>query len=189
MFCFFRYDLVDVSRQSLQLLALPLYKDVLAAYTNKSQQQLLAAGEKLLEIFDDMDTVLSSNEYFLLGKWLSSAKSLGTNDEEKSLYELNARNQVTLWGPNGEIHDYANKMWGGLVKSYYKPRWELFISSLKDALSEGKKFDKEKFVASLLEMERRWTHERSVFPDQPVGDSVAIAKHLDEKYRQIRKSP
>ena len=30
--------------------------------------------------------------------------------------EFNARNQVTLWGPNGEINDYAAKSWGGLVK-------------------------------------------------------------------------
>lgn len=24
-----------------------------------------------------------------------------------------ARNQITLWGPNGEIKDYANKQWAG----------------------------------------------------------------------------
>lgn len=29
------------------------------------------------------------------------------------LYEYNARNQITLWGPDGQIKDYANKQWAG----------------------------------------------------------------------------
>ena len=29
------------------------------------------------------------------------------------MFEYNARNQITLWGPNGEIVDYANKQWAG----------------------------------------------------------------------------
>jgi Alpha-N-acetylglucosaminidase (NAGLU). len=33
--------------------------------------------------------------------------------QEKQLYEYNARNQITLWGPRGEIVDYANKQWAG----------------------------------------------------------------------------
>jgi hypothetical protein len=31
------------------------------------------------------------------------------------LYEYNARNQITLWGPLGEIVDYANKQWAGAL--------------------------------------------------------------------------
>jgi hypothetical protein len=34
--------------------------------------------------------------------------------QEKQLYEYNARNQITLWGPRGEIVDYANKQWAGM---------------------------------------------------------------------------
>ena len=30
--------------------------------------------------------------------------------------------QITLWGPNGEIMDYAAKQWSGLFSSYYTPR-------------------------------------------------------------------
>jgi hypothetical protein len=36
--------------------------------------------------------------------------------QEKQLYEYNARNQITLWGPHGEIVDYANKQWAGSSK-------------------------------------------------------------------------
>lgn len=37
--------------------------------------------------------------------------------QEKKLYEYNARNQITLWGPRGEIVDYANKQWAGMFMS------------------------------------------------------------------------
>jgi hypothetical protein len=37
--------------------------------------------------------------------------------QEKQWYEYNARNQITLWGPRGEIVDYANKQWAGMVIS------------------------------------------------------------------------
>lgn len=38
---------------------------------------------------------------------------LGNSLQEDKLYEYNARNQITLWGPKGEITDYANKQWAG----------------------------------------------------------------------------
>ena len=39
--------------------------------------------------------------------------------QEKDLYEYNARNQVTLWGPTGNILDYGCKHWSALTKHYY----------------------------------------------------------------------
>ena len=27
----------------------------------------------------------------------------GTNDEERNRWEMNARNQVTMWGPSGQV--------------------------------------------------------------------------------------
>ena len=174
---------MDVTRQSLQQVAATLYSNLITAYKNKSEFQVKAAGASLLELFDDLDSILSSNQYFLLGHWLNSAKALATNQMERELYEYNARNQVTLWGPVGNIDDYANKMWGGLVKDYYKSRWELFVSFLTDALSQGKKFDVNKFNEELLVQESQWTHGYKSFTDFPVGDSVAISQFLHFKYR------
>ena len=82
------------------------------------------------------------------------SKALATNDAESRLYEFNARNQITLWGPDGgfifldifygpiltfifldimsfrkanplgQILDYAGKQWSGMVSDYYVPRCE-----------------------------------------------------------------
>ena len=134
-------------------------------------------------MFDDLDTILQTNQNFLLGRWLNSAKALGTTPEEVNLYEYNARIQITLWGPEGEIDDYANKMWSGLVRGYYKPRWKLFIEKLVSAVRQEKKMNNYAFAKTLLEQETAWTQGREEYPDQPTGDSVEVAMFLYRKYR------
>ena len=176
---------MDVTRQSLQLLAITPYNNLVAGYNKNSTYDVQGAALQLYEIFLDMDTILLSNQYFLLGHWLNSAKALATNAQESKLYEYNARNQITLWGPNANIEDYANKMWGGLVKNYYKPRWELFVSFLVNAISQKTHFDQNKFDAALFDQEMKWTLDTGLFPDKPVGDSVSIARLLHGKYRPM----
>ena len=66
-----------------------------------------------LDILEDLDRILATNENFLLGPWLQSAKDLATSDSERKLYEFNARNQITLWGPDGQIMDYGGWREGG----------------------------------------------------------------------------
>lgn len=58
---------------------------------------------KMVELLMDMDTLLASDKHFLLGRWLADAASWGTDMAEKFLMLYNARNQITLWGPSGEV--------------------------------------------------------------------------------------
>ena len=80
------------------------YKNVILIHEN---------SEVFIDLLKDLEKILRSNKNFLLGPWLESAKSLSTNEEDKKNYEFNARNQITLWGPEGEILDYAGKQWSG----------------------------------------------------------------------------
>ena len=75
--------------------------------TNKSIFLVHENSLVFIDLLRDLEDVLSTNKYFLLGPWLESAKALAANDVEAKLYEFNARNQITLWGPEGEILDYA----------------------------------------------------------------------------------
>ena len=50
----------------------------------------------MLGLIEDLDTVLASDDGFLLGSWLEAAKRAGSTSEEKALYEWNARSQITL---------------------------------------------------------------------------------------------
>ena len=75
---------------------IPVYHDLVRAYNAKSALQVAQIGSKLLNMFDDLDSILQTNKKFLLGCWLDSAKAIGTTPEEVKLYEYNARLQITL---------------------------------------------------------------------------------------------
>jgi len=60
-------------------------------------------SRRLLDLLLDIDKLLASDEHFLLGVWLDTAKNLSTNQQQRRLYEYNARNQITLWGPDGNV--------------------------------------------------------------------------------------
>lgn len=83
--------------------------------------------EIMLGIIDDTDVILSDFEYFRLDKWINDARKYGKDEEESNYFELNARNLVTRWGPNGEINDYSSREWNGLMSDYYKQRWRLLF--------------------------------------------------------------
>ena len=53
----------------------------------------------MLAGISDADALFASDEHYLLGKWIETAKAFGTSDDEKKLLEFNARTQVTMWGP------------------------------------------------------------------------------------------
>ena len=56
-----------------------------------------------LDLLDGLESLLGTDEHFLLGSWLENAKSMATNEAERHLYEFNARIQLTLWGPQGQV--------------------------------------------------------------------------------------
>ena len=57
-------------------------------------------------IIADLDAALSADRNFLLGNWIADAAAWGGADADwTNLLVFNARNQITLWGPRGEIND------------------------------------------------------------------------------------
>lgn len=123
-------------------------------------------GGLLLALIDDLAAILNTNKFFSLESWLSSARAAAGDEESRALFEFNARNQVTLWGPDGlkdsffqefilkgEISDYASKAWGGLYATYYRARWALFLEALRGSLRARRPFDEAAFAAAALRLE------------------------------------
>ncbi|XP_059478399.1 alpha-N-acetylglucosaminidase isoform X2 [Neocloeon triangulifer] len=180
-----QHDFVDVTRQCLQLLGAFYHSQITKAYRKKNLPDLRKNGEMLLELFVDMDSVLASNEDFLMGKWIRDARSWGDNNKESDLYEFNARNQITLWGPQAEILDYANKQWSGVVNYYYKPRWQLFIQSLIGSLVSGEsEFDQNTFNQQVFRsVEEPFTLDKKQLPIESSGDFWTVANATYSKWR------
>jgi len=176
------YDLVDLSRQVLTNTFYDMYYLFSSAYDRKDLHTTEVIGAKLIEVIYDMDVLLSSNVNFLLGNWLEAAKAFGVNNSEKKLYEFNARNQITLWGPDGEILDYAAKAWGGVYSSFYLDRWTFFIDSVVYSLLNNIPFNDDTFNAAVLVREQQWCQSNTLFPTTPNGDTIAIVNSLVYRY-------
>lgn len=127
-------------------------------------------ADTLLELFDDLELILASGKNFLLGRWIESAKGLASNDEELRLYEYNARNQITLWGPRGEIRDYANKQWSGIAADYFKRRWNVFLDSLENVLTKGTTLNITRINERMFqEVEKPFTLSTKLYPTDEIG--------------------
>lgn len=138
----------------------------------------------MTEILIDLDRILASNKDYLLGQWIESAKNLSINAIESQLYEINARNQITTWGPNGQIVDYAMKQWAGMVADYCLPRWQLFFKIAEETLRQGqKKINMSKFRRQIFtDIEAPFTTDNKIYPNDSTGDTVEIARELYIKY-------
>uniref|UniRef100_A0ABI7X4W2 N-acetyl-alpha-glucosaminidase n=1 Tax=Felis catus TaxID=9685 RepID=A0ABI7X4W2_FELCA len=179
----FRYDLLDVTRQAAQELVSLYYGEARTAYLNKELVPLLrAAGILVYELLPSLDKVLASDSRFLLGSWLEQARAAAVSEAEAHFYEQNSRYQLTLWGPEGNILDYANKQLAGLVADYYTPRWRLFMEMLVESLVRGVPFQQHQFDQNAFQLEQTFVLSTQRYPSQPHGDTVDLAKKLFLRY-------
>jgi alpha-N-acetylglucosaminidase len=146
----YQHDLVDVMRQVFANTFLSDYEQLVTAWntttpTNASAALVTSLSSRLLENLDSLDALLNTLPQFRLSTWLDSARARASDSANSTSTSLNqtvnttaladfyaytALNQVTLWGPDGEINDYASKQWGGLVGPYYGARWRTFLNYL-----------------------------------------------------------
>jgi alpha-N-acetylglucosaminidase len=179
----YAYDVVNLTRQVLACRAREPYNRIAEAYAARDAQGVAAAGSAFLELIDDMDTLAATRSEFLLGRWIADARRWAQTDKEARLYEWNARNQITLWGPpEGVLFDYAAKQWAGLLRDYHRGRWELFLQRLQESLAADQPWDAEAWTKEVRAWEDAWTRETDSYPTEPQGDSVETALRLLEKY-------
>jgi alpha-N-acetylglucosaminidase len=182
----FQYDLVDVTRQVLANYATPLQQRFVRAYREKNRADFERYSQRFLTLIDDMDRLLATRKDFLLGTWLEDARRWGKTPEEKNLYEFNARDLITLWGDkNSPLHDYACRQWSGLLRGFYKPRWQMFFHHLDSCLKSGAALNMRSFDKQVKDWEWQWVHGHEAYPTRPAGDPVAVARELYKKYRAV----
>lgn len=177
----FSFDLVDLTRQMLANYATVLQQKWVRSYQAHDTAAFRQQTTDFLALIDDLDALLATQKDFLLGPWLADARNKGITPEEKALYERNARDLITLWGDAGSpLHEYANRQWSGLLKDFYKPRWEKFFAFLTANPSP----DLASFDATIRGWEWSWVNEQKAYPTTPKGDPIATVEHLYRKYRK-----
>jgi len=181
----FEHDVIDVVTQCLANQFDFFRVDFYHAYKDKDIQKMKDVAQKKQALLEQMDRLLAADHFYLLGKWIEDAKKLATTDAEKVQYEFNARNQLTLWGPDGNINDYARKSWAGLYKDYYAPRWQMFTTAVINAVAQGKEFDQATWDAQeALPFEKKWQNSVTKYASEPSGeDALELAYQLFQQWR------
>ena len=178
----YQYDLIDFGKQWMSNLLIGHHAHLVAAYHARNATALQAVGAVILDLISDWDSLLATNVHFLLGPWIEDARRWGTTIAEQDALEFNARNQITLWGPTGQIADYASKQWSGLISAYYAPRWRSFIAALTDAAQRGVEWNEAAFSTAKRAAEEAWQVSKEKYPTTPVGRTVQWAAHVYTKY-------
>ncbi|MGB3005546.1 MAG: alpha-N-acetylglucosaminidase C-terminal domain-containing protein, partial [Chitinophagaceae bacterium] len=177
------YDLVDITRQALSDAGNGLYKKIVIAYKNNNKQKVEELSKMMIDLFDDLDDILATRQELLLGKWVKQSRTYGNSKSESDLCEYNARSLVTIWSEPRTYHaDYSNRTWSGLVKNYYKHRWEIFLT----ALNNDKNFNEDNVRNNIINWELLWVKQTNGnFNSVPKGNSIAISKKLFTKWNYI----
>ncbi|HTI11450.1 MAG TPA: alpha-N-acetylglucosaminidase [Puia sp.] len=182
----FLYDLADLTRQVLANYALPLQENWVQAYKEKDLAAFTRYSGQFLTLIDDLDQLLATRKDFLLGPWIADARRWGLTEKEKALYERNARDLVTLWGDaNSPLHEYSCRQWSGLLKDFYKARWQQFFGMLDQSLKKGEAANLPAFEEHIRSWEWDWVNARKDFPLVPSGSTVEVVRKLYAKYRQL----
>ena len=178
------YDLVDIGRQAATM----FFTDVHRMLTNvgvlgfpqhtpprsKATASFADLSQLMKRIILSIDDLLATNPNYLLGKWIQDALDLA-NSSSTSLFMYNAKNQVTLWGPTGQINDYAAKGWAGLYGTYYYGRWALLLDMMESQQDKNLPWDQPSFASAVLNFEMAWDSSSSSFSSTPSGLSAINA--------------
>ena len=182
----FQFDLTDVTRQVLANYALPLQQQFVTAYKNKDAIAFKKYSQQFIELIEDMDKLLATRKDFMLGPWVAAAAKWGADEKEKALYEMNAKDLITLWGnANSPLHEYACRQWSGLMNDFYKPRWQQFFAAVTNAMQQQKEMDTATFQKEIAQWEWEWVNRRKSYPLVATGNAVETAKRMHKKYRKL----
>ena len=112
---------------------------------------LISAGDKnlaqyklktLRSLMTKCDAILSKHVLHSEERWEKMAALATNNPDVRERYIRDARRLVTIWDDTLTLNDYSARMWSGLMRDYYLPRWEIFFKSLMEGNNDNcRKFD------------------------------------------------
>jgi alpha-N-acetylglucosaminidase len=171
----YRYDLVDVARQVLANESRRLLPLIKRAYDSKDKVAFAKLTKEWLHDMELQNNLLETNQFFLLGRWLSFVPPWASSPAELDRLNYDARSILTTWGDRKAseygLHEYGNRDWAGLTSDYYLPRWQMYFDSLSASLDTGappKPIDWYAFGD-------RWNHNQKIYAATPHGDSYTAA--------------
>jgi alpha-N-acetylglucosaminidase len=153
----FLYDLADTGRQVMSDLSHELHAEIVKAVKSGNIQNFEKASADWITALDNVDSLLSGIYEFRLERWTDFALNRSSDDFLNKYFLFNAKNIITLWGPEGStLHDYAQRQYSGMFSSFYKKRWEIFFRYCREAIQNQKLPDFKSFETECKKFEWEW---------------------------------
>ena len=178
----YRFDIVNFGTQALGNHFAVLRDEFAAAYRAGDLAEAERVGAMMLELIDDIDALAVCEPQLRLDRWLDDAAACASSAEEIPYYTRNARTIITIWGTHTNIRDYASRLWSGLVDSYCKPRWEMFIDEIISCIRDGREYDQDAFFQRLNAFEDAWAAEDQSIAYRAPGDFKALSFAAIDRY-------
>ncbi|MFE4869023.1 alpha-N-acetylglucosaminidase [Streptomyces sp. NPDC056682] len=175
----YRYDLLDVTRQTLSNHSRVLLPRIRAAYEAKDKAAFSQLTAEWLCCLDLLERAVATDRGHLLGRWIADARAWGATAEEKDRLAYDAVSLLTVWGPRagadgGGLRDYANREWSGLVGGLYTLRWRTYFDALSASLTTGRPPAPIDWYA----LEDTWVRTHPAYAVEPRGDVVGVASEV-----------
>ena len=178
----YRFDVVNIGTQALGNHFAVLRDQFVSAYRSYDLEAADSIGRVMLNLIDDIDALAACDPQFRLDRWLEDAASCASSPEEIPYYKRNARTIITTWGNRTTIRDYASRLWSGLIDSYCRPRWEMFIEEIKSCIREGREYDENLFFRKLEEFEDNWAAREQDIRFRTATDYRSLSEEAIERY-------
>ena len=124
-------------------------------------------GDAAIAWMESIDALLNVREDRRLERWTDAARVWAHSDDEAAYYDENARRLITTWGWP-ELSDYAARVWSGLTRDYYAPRWKAWF----DARYHGTDFSLDLWQQTWLSTPYRPSRAQSV--EDPIRESQRL---------------
>jgi hypothetical protein len=173
----YRYDLVDIARQTIANQSRILLPQINAAYTEQDIPKFRQLTRQWLDRITQLNRVVGTEPSFLFGRWAAAAKAAGNNSAEQAQLEFDARSLLLEWGPESSrdsgVHDYANREWNGLLE-FYRDRWSLYFAALEASLLS---YEPPKDI-DWFTVDQSWAKHTNSYAVAPVGDAYEIVSQI-----------
>ena len=197
-----RLDIVSFVRQFLSEFAYPVYLVATEFFKDKNVRDFEQASNLFLEICQDMDRLLKTQEDLNLSTVFEKAHELGNSKEERQAIDVNFLMYHTVWGPldHSVLYDTAWTEIGGMVKDFYAQRWFMYFRALAAYFDNPKKLkdyskkqplDRNEYNGS-YQQKRHSQFENNFLENyiprkDGIGEeySIEVAKEILEKYSEV----
>lgn len=176
-------DIVNIGTQALGNHFADLRDQLTAAYEASDIVKARQIVAEMTELLEDVDALAACDPQLSLRRWLDDASACAVTEDQAAYYRRNARTLITTWGKECSIRDYATRLWSGLVKSYYAPRWHKYFDEILSCIQEGRSYDEASFFKWCEAFEDEWAaNDREIDYNMPVCP-VELSKALISKYQ------